>query len=90
MNETPAAERWNYFFKPCEAVSARGPTVKLPGGHAIVSVVEATAVERVHFTAAQASFDLLPGQIKKLESQGVAERHGRTWKPAAEGSTTAS
>jgi hypothetical protein len=83
MNEAPLPERWNYFFKPCEAVSVKGPTVKLPGGHAIVSVVEATAVERVHFTGKQATFDLLPGQIKKLESQGDAERHGRTWKDAA-------
>jgi hypothetical protein len=84
MNEAPLPDRWNYYFTACEAVSARGPTVKLPGGHAIVSVVEATAVERVYFTGAQTTFDLLPGQLKKLESQGVAERHGRTWKPAAE------
>jgi hypothetical protein len=89
MNEAPLPERWNYFFKACEAVSVKGPTVKLPGGHAIVSVVEATAVERVHFTAAQVTFDLLPGQLKKLEAQGAAERHGRTWKDAPAGSTTA-
>jgi hypothetical protein len=80
MNEAIPDKRWNYYFQPCEAVSARGPTVKLPGGHAIVSVLEATAVERVHFTAEQATFDLLPGQLQKLESQGAAERHGRTWK----------
>jgi len=82
MTEAPVADtRWNYFFKPCEAVSARGPTVKLPGGHAIVSIIEDTAVERVHFTALQVSFDLLPGQVARLEGLGRAERHGRTWKP---------
>jgi hypothetical protein len=83
MADVPLPDRWNYYFKPCEAVSARGPTVKLPGGHAIVSVVEATAVERVFFTAAQSTFDLLPGQLARLETQGAAERHGRTWKPTA-------
>ncbi len=84
MPDVVANDRWNYYFKPCEAVSARGPTVKLPGGHAIVSIIEATAVERVYFTAAQASFDLLPGQLARLESQGNAERHGRTWKNSGE------
>jgi hypothetical protein len=84
--DEPLPDRWNYYFKPCEAVSARGPTVKLPGGHAIVSVVEETAVERVHFTAAQVTFDLLPGQLARLEHQGIAERHGRTWKPSASSS----
>ncbi len=80
MPDVVANDRWNYYFKPCEAVSARGPTVKLPGGHAIVSIIEATAVERVFFTAAQTAYDLLPGQLARLESQGHAERHGKTWK----------
>lgn len=75
-----AAERWNFYFAPCEAVSIAGHTVKLPGGHAIVSVAEDTANESVYFTGFKAQFDLLPGQLKKLEDAGLAERHGRTWK----------
>ena len=70
-------ERWNFYFKPtCQAVTMTGATVQLPTGHGMVTVDEDGASEQVFFPAEQAAFELLPGEVDRLEKGGLAERHG--------------
>lgn len=70
--------RWDYYFEPCQAVSSAGATVGLPEGNGIVTLGENVASEHVFFPAAgQVKFDLVPGEIERLERKGLAERHGQ-------------
>ncbi len=70
-------ERWNFYFKPtCQAISTTGATVKLPVGHGMVTLDEDAPSESVFFPAEQAAFELIPGEVSRLEKGGLAERHG--------------
>ena len=70
-------ERWNFYFKPtAQAISMTGATVKLPTGHGMVTLDEDAASEQVFFPAQQAAFELIPGEVDRLEKGGLAERHG--------------
>lgn len=70
-------ERWNFYFKPsCHAVSVKGATVLLPSGHGMVTLDDDAASEHVFFPAQQAAFELIPGEVDRLEKGGFAERHG--------------
>lgn len=69
--------RWNFYFKPtCQAVTTTGATVMLPTGHGMVTLDDDAASEQVFFPAEQAAFDLLPGEVDRLEKGGFVERHG--------------
>lgn len=69
-------ERWNYVFDPCHAVSVPGPAVALPKGHAMVTLAEGAPSERVFFPAKQLELQLVPGEIRRLERAGFAQRYG--------------
>lgn len=70
-------ERWNFYFKPSAlAISMSGATVKLPVGHGMVTLDEDAASEKVFFPAQQAAYELIPGEVDRLEKGGLAERHG--------------
>ncbi len=69
-------ERWNYFFNACHAISTSGPTVALPHGHGMVTLAEDALCERVFFPAKQLDLKLIPGEIRRLENAGLAERFG--------------
>lgn len=68
--------RWNYYFGACHAVSVAGPTVALPEGHGVVTLVEDAPCECVFFPAQQLDYRLIPGEIGRLERAGLAERVG--------------
>lgn len=68
--------RWNYYFAACHAITSKGKTVELPGGHGMVTLEVDAAAESVFFPAVQARFELLPGEVQRLEKSGLAERHG--------------
>lgn len=68
--------RWNYYFASCHAITSKGKTVELPGGHGMVTLDADAAAESVFFPAVQARFELLPGEVQRLEKSGQAERHG--------------
>ncbi|MHA1109213.1 MAG: hypothetical protein ACTSQV_08860 [Alphaproteobacteria bacterium] len=70
-------ERWNFYFKPTAlAVSRTGATVELPTGHGMVTLDENATSEQVFFPAEQAAFELITGEVERLEKGGLAERHG--------------
>lgn len=68
--------RWNYYFSPCHAVSMSGQTVKILEGHGVVTLVEDADSEKIFFPAQQLEVNLVPGEIRRLENAGMAERHG--------------
>ncbi len=68
--------RWNYYFSPCHAVSTTGPTVEIQEGHGVVTLVEDADSELIFFPAQQLEVTLVPGEIRRLENAGLAERHG--------------
>ena len=53
-----------------------GATVSLPTGHGMVTLDEDASSEYVFFPAQQAAFELIPGEMDRLEKGGMAERHG--------------
>lgn len=70
-------KRWNFYFSPtCHAVSKTGATVELPVGHGMVTLEDDANSEHVFFPAQQAAFELIPGEVDRLEKGGLAERHG--------------
>lgn len=69
--------RWDYYFEPCQAVSSAGAAVSLPEGNGMVTLGENVVSEHVFFPAGQVEFDLVPGEIKRLERKGLAQRHGQ-------------
>lgn len=70
-------ERWNFYFKPaCQAITMAGSTVSLPTGHGMVTLGDDAKSEQVFFPAEQLEFNLIPGEVGRLEKGGLAERHG--------------
>jgi hypothetical protein len=69
-------ERWNYYFKSSQAISVTGRTVDLPTGHGMVTLVDDAKYELVFFPGNQLDLRLLPGEIRRLENSGFAERFG--------------
>ncbi len=72
--------RINFYFEPCQAVTVTGATVSLIEGHAVVTLDDETGRERVFFTQPQKGFDLVTGEVARLEKMGAAERYGETWR----------
>ena len=70
-------ERWNYYFQRCQAVSVAGAAVDLPEGHGMVTIGDHIASEHVFFPDGPVEFDLVPGEVGRLEKQDLAKRHGR-------------
>ncbi len=75
-----ATPRLNYYFQPCEIVTAGGASVKLDGGFAVVTIDDGGDREEVYFPEQTARYVLVPGEINRLEKKGLAKRYGRTWK----------
>ncbi len=69
-------ERWNYYFKSCQAISVTGRTVDVPTGHAMVTLIDDAEFESVFFPSKQLDLRLLPGETPRLEHSGFAERFG--------------
>ncbi len=69
-------QRWNYYFRSCSAVCVSGSAISLPIGHGIVSFIDAADREIVFFPAKQLELELVPGEIRRLERAGYAERFG--------------
>ena len=72
--------RFNYYFEPCEAVTVTGATVSLIEGHAVVTLDADSGRERVFFPQLQKGFELVAGEVARLEKMGAAERYGETWR----------
>lgn len=72
--------RFNFYFEPCQAVTVSGATVSLIEGHAVVTLDADTGRERVFFTQPQKGFELIAGEVARLEKMGAAERYGETWR----------
>ncbi len=70
-------ERWNYYFEQCKAVTKSGSIVDLPGGHGMATLGENVESEHVFFPAEQTNFELLPGEVGRLEKKGLTTRHGK-------------
>ncbi len=68
--------RWNYYFQACRAVSLSGSAVALPVGHGIVSLSDSADRELVFLPENQLELELVPGEIRRLERAGLAERIG--------------
>ena len=68
--------RWNFFFRSCEAISSNGRTVKVPTGHGMVTLADDASFEEVFFPGNQLELKLLPGEVRRLEHAGLAERYG--------------
>ncbi len=75
-----STERWNFYFKRCHAVSVNGAAVELPEGHGMATIGDAVVAESVFFPAEQTRFELVPGEIGRLERGGFAKRHGKVRK----------
>ena len=71
--------RFNFYFEPCAAVTVSGATVSLNGGHAVVTLDDDSGRERVFFPQLQKGFELVAGEVARLEKLGAAERYGKTW-----------
>jgi hypothetical protein len=72
--------RLNYYFQPCEVVTAGGASVKLDGGFGVVAINDGGDREEVYFPDQTARYVLVSGEINRLEKKGLAERYGQTWK----------
>lgn len=70
-------ERWNYYFERCQAVARSGALVELPGGHGMATLGKDVESEHVFFPAVQLNFELLPGEVGRLEKKGLTMRHGK-------------
>ena len=70
--------RLNYYFQPCHMVTAGGPSVRLEGGFGVVTISDGG--EEVYFPSQTARYVLVPGEMKRLEKNGLAECYGQTWK----------
>ncbi len=70
--------RLNYYFQPCHMVTAGGPTVRLEGGFGVVTINDSG--EEDYFPSQTARYVLVPGEIKRLEKNGLAEYYSQTWK----------
>lgn len=71
---------WNYYFELCHATLNSGGTVRLPGGHGIVTLADdadGADCEKVFFPARQSLFTLVPGVMALLERHGLATRYGK-------------
>ncbi len=68
--------RWNYYFESCRAVCVSGSAIALPVGHGIVLLFDDADHELVFFPAKQMELELVPGEIRRLERAGLAERIG--------------
>jgi hypothetical protein len=64
----------NFQFQQCQAADTTGNMVTLPGGFATVSRGKDYIADSVFFPSHQTMFDLEPGQVALLESQGKARR----------------
>lgn len=69
-------ERWNYFFQSCRVICVTGQMVELPTGHGMVTLNEDGDFEAVFFPAKQLDLKLLPGETRRLENAGLAQRFG--------------
>ncbi len=69
-------ERWNYYFKSCQAICVTGRTVDVPTGHGMVTLIDGAEFESVFFPSKQLDLRLLPGETRRLEISGFAERFG--------------
>ena len=72
--------RLNYYFQPCEVVTAGGASVKLAGRCGVVTISDGGDREEVYFPDQTAGYVLVPGEINRLEKKGLAECYGQTWK----------
>ncbi len=70
-------EKWNYYFRSCQAVSIAGAVVELPEGLGIVTLGENLASEHVFFPVGQLEFHLVPGEVRRLKMGDLTERHGQ-------------
>jgi hypothetical protein len=68
--------RWNYYFKACQAICVTGRTIEVPAGHGIVTLNDEVNFESVFFPSKQLNLKLLPGETRRLENSGIAERFG--------------
>ncbi len=75
-----ATPRLNYYFQPCDMVTAGGASVKLDGGFGVATINDGGNREEVYFPEQSAKYVLVPGELDRLEKNGLAECYGQTWK----------
>ncbi len=75
-----ATPRLNSSLQPGEGVTAGGASVQRDGGFGVVTIDDGGDREEVYFPEQTAGYMLVPGEINRLEKNGLAECYGQTWK----------